>query len=515
MNPSSPPVPAEGRWRLAVVDLGSNSVRLVVFEGLRRNPLVIFNEKAVLRLGEGLEASGRLNPEGARGALVILRRYGAIARAMRADPFEILATAAVREARNGAEFCAEIGRLLPGVPLRVLKGEEEAALSAAGLLAGIPQADGLLADIGGGSLELVTLREGRRVGADSLGLGVIRLAEKAGHDRDRARLLVAGALARLPHLAENAGRDLYLVGGTFRALARIHMGLLRYPLTIVHHYTIGAGEARDFAVRISEMAPRALEKLPNLPRRRLPDLPYAAVVLRRLLRASGAARVVFSANGLREGWYLSHVPPAIRAEEPLIAAARELGAALGRDVRLPPALVVWTDPLFADDTPAERLLREAACWVSDIGSHDHPEYRAENTFLRLLRLPGISVDHYTRGFLALTAALRYEADPRAPYLAPAHALLPPQAVRRAEQLGLALRLAYTFSAGTPELLAATALIPEPGRLVLRLDQSGGAFAGEPVLRQLARLAESRGLVPHVIEEGVGGMPTGREGEGKR
>jgi exopolyphosphatase/guanosine-5'-triphosphate,3'-diphosphate pyrophosphatase len=500
---SPPPAsgPEEGGPRLAVVDLGSNSVRLVVFEGLRRNPLVIFNEKAVLRLGEGLETSGELNPAGARAALVVLRRYGAIVRAMQAAPFEILATAAVREARNGRHFCEEVGRLLPGVPLRVLSGDEEAALSAAGLVAGIPQADGLLADIGGGSLELVTLRQGRRMGADSLALGVIRLAEKAGHDRDRARLIVAEALARLPHLADNAGRDLYLVGGTFRALARIHMGLVRYPLTIVHHYTVSASEARDFAVRISEMPLRALEKLPNLPRRRLADLPYAAAVLRRLLRVSGAARVVFSANGLREGWYLSHVPPAISAEEPLLAASRELGADFGRDGRLPPALVGWTDPLFADDTPAERLLREAACWVSDIGSRDHPEYRAENSFLRLLRLPGISVDHYTRAFLALTVALRYEADPRAPFLAPAHALLPPQAVRRAEQLGLALRLAYTFSAGTPELLAATALALEPGRLVLRLDQNRGAFAGEAVLRQLGRLAESRGLASHVVEEG--------------
>jgi exopolyphosphatase/guanosine-5'-triphosphate,3'-diphosphate pyrophosphatase len=497
-----------GGPRLAVVDLGSNSVRLVVFEGLRRNPLVIFNEKAVLRLGEGLEASGLLNPAGARDALVILRRYGAIARAMRAEPFEILATAAVREARNGGEFREEIARLLPGVPLRVLSGEEEAALSAEGVLAGIPHADGLLADIGGGSLELVTLRQGRPLGADSLGLGVIRLAEKAGHDRDRARLLVGEALARLPHLPENAGRDLFLVGGTFRALARIHMGLIRYPLAIVHHYAIGAAEARDFAVKISEMTPKALERLPNLPRRRAADLPYAAIVLRRLLRASGVARVVFSANGLREGWYLRHVPSEIRAEEPLLAAAHELGAAFGRDARLPPALARWTQPLFADDTPPERLLREAACWVSDIGSRDHPEYRAENAFLRLLRLPGVSVDHYTRAFLALTVALRYEADLRAPFLAPAHALLPPQAVRRAEQLGLALRLAYTFSAGTPELLAATAIALEPPRLVLRIDQAGGAFAGEAVLRQLARLAESRGLAPHVIEDG---LEAGRRG----
>jgi len=487
--PYAPPPEAP---RCAVVDLGSNSVRLVVFEGQTRNPLAIFNEKAVLRLGRGLEATGLLNEDGVGQALTVMNRYYAIARAMGAAPFEVLATAAVRDARNGPAFVAGLEARMPGVAIRVLSGEEEAELSAAGVLCGIPQADGILADIGGGSLELVRLTAGQCGEVRTLPLGVIRLAERAGGDPVRARALVESDLATVPWLAEGAGRDLYLVGGAWRALARIHIAQTGYPLNMIHHYTIGRDEARDLTGVIAAASRRVLERTPGMPRRRVEDLPFAAVVLRRVLRASGARRVVFSANGLREGWYMQRMPEAIRAKDPLLAAGHDLARHYGRDPTLPPALLAWTDPLFPGDAGEARRLREAACWMSDIGSHDHPEYRAEQAFLRILRQPGIGLDHHARAFLGLTLALRYEAEPDAPFLAAGRGLLAPEAVQRATVLGCALRLAYTLSAGTPDLLAGTRLNVNH-TLTLRLAEGGGVFAGESVTRRLDRLAQALGL----------------------
>ncbi len=233
--------------RSAVVDLGSNSVRLVVFEGTGRNPAAIFNERAVLRLGRGLQTTGRLNEEGVTAALGVMHRYGAIARAMGCEVLEVLATAAVRDASNGAAFVAGLRERMPGVVIRILSGEEEAALSAAGVLCGIPQASGILADIGGGSLEVVRLSQGQPGQAQTLPLGVIRLADRAEGDLARARALVEADLAEVPWLFQHPGRDLYLVGGAWRALARIHMAQASYPLAIVHHYTIGRDAARDLA----------------------------------------------------------------------------------------------------------------------------------------------------------------------------------------------------------------------------------------------------------------------------
>lgn len=483
--------------RRAVVDLGSNSVRLVVFEGSSRNPVPIFNEKAVLRLGRGLQATGRLNEDGTAQTLTVMNRYAAIARAMQAHPFEVLATAAVRDAQNGPQFIAQLQALLPGVPITVLSGEEEAELSAAGLLCGIPDAHGLLADIGGGSLELVRLDRGHRTHARTLRLGVIRLAERAGGDPARGRAIAEADLAAETWLPDMAGRDLYAVGGAWRALARIHIAQTNYPLTLLHHYTISREEARDLAGLVATASRRQLEKLPGIPRRRVDDLPFAAVVLRRLLRISGVRRVIFSANGLREGWYMRHVAAAQRHEDPLLAAGHEYARRFSRDPALPPALLRWTDPLFPDETNGGvtgelRRLRETACWMSDIGSRDHPEYRAEQAFLRILRQPNIGLDHQARAFLGLALALRYEAEPEAPYLQPARQLLSPDAIRRAIVLGVALRLAYTLSAGTAQLLTGTRLALGT-RLTLELAEGSGVFAGESVTRRLDRLAETLGL----------------------
>jgi exopolyphosphatase/guanosine-5'-triphosphate,3'-diphosphate pyrophosphatase len=478
--------------RAAVVDLGSNSVRLVVFEGRARNPVAIFNEKAVLRLGRGLQETGRLNEDGVAQALTVMNRYSAIARAMGADPFEVLATAAVRDAANGPDLVDALERRMPGVPIRILPGEEEAALSAEGLVCGIPAADGILADIGGGSVELARLDKGRLAEAATLKLGVIRLAERSGGNALAARAIVEAELPGVAWLQQGAGRDLYLVGGAWRALARMHIAQTGYPLNMVHHYTIGRDEARDLTGVIAGASRRALERLPGVPRRRVEDLPFAAVVLRRILRASGARRVVFSANGLREGWYMRLIPPAERAQDPLLAAGIESAQRFGRDPTLPPALMAWCDPLFPGEAGEARRLREAACWMSDIGSHDHPEYRAEQAFLRILRQPGIGLDHHARAFLGLTLAMRYEAEADAPFLATARMLLSVEAARRATILGVALRLAYTLSAGTPDLLAGTRLLVNHV-LTLRLAEGSGVFAGESVTRRLDRLAQAIGL----------------------
>jgi exopolyphosphatase/guanosine-5'-triphosphate,3'-diphosphate pyrophosphatase len=479
--------------RCGVVDLGSNSVRLVVYEGNTRNPMPIFNEKAVLRLGRGLQTTGRLNEDGMAQALTVMHRYHAVARAMDAQPFEVLATAAVRDAQNGPAFVEALRLRLPNVPIHILSGTEEAAYSADGMLCGIPAADGVLADIGGGSLEVVRLVNGTRGPSQTLRLGVIRLAERSDGDPVRARAIAEEDLQTVPWLGQAPGSNLYLVGGAWRALARIHMAQTGYPLSMVHHYTIGREEARDLAGLISAAPRKVLEKLPGAPRRRIDDLPFAAVALRRLLRVTAVRRVVFSASGLREGWFMRRMPRDIQNQDPLLSAGHELAARHGRDPSLPPALVAWTRPLFARENPIAERLREAMCWMSDIGSHDHPEFRAEQAFLRVLRQPGVGLDHHTRAFLALAVALRYEAEPEAAFLRPARLLLDAETANQAEILGIALRLAYTLSAGTKDLLAGTRLRIEGSRLVLLLRENSGVFAGESVIRRLDRLAQAVGL----------------------
>jgi len=490
---------SDTKTRLAIVDLGSNSIRLVIFEGLQRNPRTIFNEKAVIGLGRGLVATGRLNEATVGRAITVLRRYKAVAEGMGAQVFQILATAAVRDAVNGQEFVDAMTRAIPGVSAQVLSGEDEARLSAEGLILGFTSADGILADLGGGSLEVVRLDAGRIEQAASLPLGTIRLNERAEDDVGRARAIVESELARLPWLRQAEGKDLFLVGGTFRALARMHMAQTRYPLHIVHHYAIRREEARDLAGVVMSAPRRSLERMEAAPTKRLNDLPFAAVILRRLLRATGAARVIFSANGLREGWYGRLLPEVEKRRDPLLSAAEELSRLWLRNEEFPAALAAWLAPLGLASSPLDELLLAAAVQLSDIGHRDHPDYRAEQSFLRVLRQSGVGLDHFSRAFLALTVALRYEAELTSAFLSQTRALLDTSAVAKAKTLGAAMRLAFTLSGGVADLLAETSISRGPNELVLQLRPGRGVFAGEAVSRRLDALAAELNLTGLITE----------------
>ncbi|GBQ28955.1 exopolyphosphatase [Acetobacter estunensis NRIC 0472] len=488
--------------RSAVVDLGSNSVRMVVFDGISRNPVPIFNEKAVLRLGRGLTATGRLNEDGMAMAADVMRRFHAIARGMNADPFEVLATAAVRDATNGPEFVEMLRQVMPGVPIRILSGIEEADHAAVGVLCGIPEADGLVADIGGGSLEVIRLDKEGRHDASTLPLGVIRLSDRAEGDLSRAKAIADADLAGVEWLEGMKGRTLYLVGGAFRALARLNMARTDYPLNILHYYTLNTSAAREMTAWLIGCNRKTLEKLPNAPRKRLDDVPFSATVLRRLIRRLEPERIVFCVDGLREGWYALNVAPNLQAEDPLDAVAREMSARLGRSRTLPEALVAWTAPLFPDETPQQARLRRAVCQMSDIGCHDHPEYRAEQTFLRVLWMQGGGFDHEARAALATALALRYEGEIDAPWLAPARALLTEESRDWAMTLGLALRLAYALCGGTEVLLDGTHLAREPDALRLYLTSARVAVRGDAVRRRLSRLGQVMGLESRLEEDGM-------------
>ena len=491
--PFKPPADAP---RCAVVDLGSNSVRLVVYEG------------ALPQSGGDLQREGgaaaRPRPAGDRTAE--RRRHGPGVH--RAAPLSRRGArdgrGAVRGAghRRGAR-CAQRRRTsspdcrsrLPGVPIRVLSGLQEAEYSAMGVLCGIPTADGILADIGGGSLELVRLDHGARGVSHTLSLGAIRLAERAGGDPVRARAIAEADLATVPWLAEGANRDLYLVGGAWRALARIHMAQTGYPLQMVHHYTIGREEARDLTGVIAGAGRRALERLPGLSRRRIDDLPFAAVVLRRVLRATGVRRVVFSASGLREGWFMQRMPEAIRARGPAAGRRPRTGARGSAAIR---TCRRRCSPGPIRCSPAEtgeaRRLREAACWMSDIGSHDHPEFRAEQAFLRVLRQPGIGLDHHARAFLALAIAMRYEVDADAalPASGAAAAGCRQHAPRGGAGRGAAACLHAVGRHAGPAGRHRAAAVGQPARSC-GCEEDSGVFAGESVMRRLDRLAQAVGL----------------------
>ncbi|MGH6982435.1 MAG: Ppx/GppA family phosphatase, partial [Stellaceae bacterium] len=316
----------DGRRRgpVAVIDIGSNSLRLVVYEGLGRAPRMLFNEKVLCGLGRDIDETGKLHPDGVRLANDNLRRFVALARSIPVSRLHVLATAAVRDADDGADFIRKVERRLR-IRANVLSGIEEGRLSAFGVIAGIPEAQGVMGDLGGASVELVPISGGQVGPAASLPIGPLRL-EDVAEDEKQLRDTIDRHLDDLDWLNGRAFNSFYAVGGAWRALARIHMEQDGYPLHVIQQYTLSRGRAEDFLELVSHQSRKSLEKISAVSRKRLETVPFAARVLYRLLRRTQPKRLVFSAYGLREGHLYSLLDEEEQQKDPLLAGAEAMAA---------------------------------------------------------------------------------------------------------------------------------------------------------------------------------------------
>ena len=469
----------------AVIDVGSNSVRLVVYEGPRRARMPIFNERQLCGLGRDLGETGRLHTDGRASALDTLDRFAALLRRMVVGDIQAVATAAVREAEDGPEFCAEIRRR-HGLEVRVLSGEEEAGLAAKGVLYGIPDADGLIGDLGGASLELATVTRGRIGHRTTLPLGPLRFPSGL-HDA-AAAAVIDGHYSALPWLRDGAGKRLYVVGGAWRSLARVDMAQRGHPVEIVHQYELPWRKARDLVRLLARQHPQSLKRISGISNRRLETLPVAALTLRRLLLAVRPAVLVFSAGGLREGLLYDGLAAEERGADPFLASCRHTAALENRFAAVGEEFFDWMAPLFTAETPSQARLRRAACLLSDVAWRVHPNYRDGQAFRRVLRAPYSGVTHPERVAVAFAVYVRYRGAAGGAAVGAALNLLTPEQQARASRIGIALRLGHTLSGGMAEIAAETRLRTEGGVLVMDVPPRVQPFLGDVVQRRLDALA---------------------------
>lgn len=483
-----------GKGRVGIIDVGSNSIRLVVYERASRAPLPVFNEKVLCGLARGLDATGRLSPEGAEMALANIDRFTTLAHNMKVTSLDLLATAAVRDAADGADFMRELASR-PGIKPHIVSGQDEARYSGYGVICGMPDAAGVMGDLGGGSLELVAIGQGRLGASSTLPVGPLRLMSSGKGDPKKT---VVEAIENVRWLREETGKTFYAVGGAWRSFARLHMEQAGYPLHIIHHYDISAEEARAVARLIAVQSAKSLEKMPGVSRRRTDSLPLACLALDRLLAALKPKNVVFSAFGLREGFYYSRLSEAERARHPLIAFAEEQGADWRRFDLAPSEIFDWLSPVFAGESESERILRTAACHLSDISWNDHPDYRAEQAYVRVLHLPAPGMSHRERAVLAMAMAYRYKSDPKAAMLDTALHLTDGKSRAFARRLGVCLRLAYNLSGGAPGLLPKIQLRRTEGQLRLLVPPDAKGSLGDVTARRLESAAEAFDLEPVIV-----------------
>jgi exopolyphosphatase / guanosine-5'-triphosphate,3'-diphosphate pyrophosphatase len=487
---------------VAVIDIGSNSVRLVVYEKMARSLITIFNEKALCGLGREVQTTGLLAPDAVAKALTSLRRFRALCRVMKVGRVHAIATAACRDASNGPDFIAKAERIC-GCPIEILSGPREAHLSALGVVSGIHNPDGIVGDLGGGSLELIDVRGNRVRRGVTLPLGSLALQDVSQKSLKRAERIVKTDLDGVAQLKAGSGRTFYAVGGTWRALARIHIIQSGYPLRVMHGYSIPAADALDFAQRLRRLAAAdMLADIEAIADARRPLLAYAALVLEYIIRVAKPKTIVFSTFGVREGLLYAKLPQAERSKDGLISAAQTLNELLSRSTRHAQELIGWTDRLVRvvklKETEEDRRLRHTACLLSDIGWRVHPDYRGEQTLNLITNGNFGSISHQGRAFVALSVFYRYaglseQNEPPAII----QQLVPPAMVERARLLGAAFRVAHLISAARPGVLPLTHFRSQGRKLMLVFEHRMVDLVADRVgsrFKQLARLVGRAGSI---------------------
>jgi exopolyphosphatase/guanosine-5'-triphosphate,3'-diphosphate pyrophosphatase len=474
----------------AVIDVGSNSVRLVLYRVEGRAVWTVFNEKVLAGLGRDLAQTGRLSPDGIVTAMAALTRFRALLDAVKPGQLFAAATAAVREAGDGKAFCRRV-EAETGIKLRVLSGEEEARYAALGVMAGAPRSTGLVGDLGGASLELIRLAAGAPADGVTLPLGPFALGEPGRFDPDRVRQAVARHLAQVPD--DFAGEVLNAVGGAWRNLALLQMRISDYPLEIVHQYEMTRREAVDAARFIAQQSRGSLERIEGISRRRLETLPHAAVVLESLVEQLDAPKVVMSAFGLREGLLFDAMTRAVRNRDPMVEGCQALGLRQGVADGLGEALEAWLETPFSGLEPVfdgrDFILLAAACRLADVGARLHPDHRADLVFEQVLRAPIPGMDHPERVFLACAVFARHTAAAITPEPDLVARLLTHDRYQRARALGAAMRLACDLSGRSPELLARARLDFKPAAVHLTAEEAwAGILLGEQTAKRAATLA---------------------------
>ena len=478
--------------RIGIIDIGSNSVRLVVYEGVARSPRYFYNEKVSCGLGADMKTGDCLNTLGKERALVTISRFSAITKKMNLNILVAVATAAVRDAHDGADFVKMIKKNT-GIVVEIISGSYEAYLSGCGVLLGMPEAKGIVCDIGGTSLELAKIKNGKVGSCISSLLGPLVLAnQKSNLDR-----YISDKIQTLKTTFDNKEFDMFLVGGCWRAIARIHMNKNRYPLKILGGYQIKSNEVAEIASWVSVQTPKTLQQYISSSTNRLTLLPSASKVLLELLKVFNPVTVNISSYGLREGLLYSHFSGKVRRLNPLIEACKNQEISRARFPGFGKILNKWLKPILEKRSDTDKLLYLAACHLHDTIWQAHPDYRAEMCYETVTRANLSGISHEGRVFLALALMCRYKSETTNRINKNAVKLLNKDRIRDALILGSAMRLGAMISGAISSNLTKTKISSKGQLLCLELRKED-QFWGETVEKRLRALADLMALKPKII-----------------
>ncbi len=483
-------------YRRAVIDIGSNSVRLVIYEGPARVPLPICNEKALCGLGRGMSKNAQLNERAVKDALETLTRFRHIIEAYGTPPTKVIATAAVREASDGHDFVKAVEKL--GFEVQILTGEQEAMMAGLGVLSFKPEADGLVGDMGGGSLELTQVKNGKIGKTSSLPIGPFHLMEASKGNFKKVGPIIDEALDGVKWLDPQNFQKLYAVGGAWRAIIGTHMNLKKYPLRVLHHYCLDGGEAMELCSLIKRQSRTSLEEFPGIQRRRIDTLPYAALVMEKVLARLKMQEVIVSAGGVREGVLFEGLSDAEKQRDPLWAYARHMAEKFSPVPDFGREIITLTDQLFQNEREERKRLRCMISQMIDVGAYFHADYRGIQSFNMMLYAPIVGLRHEERILSALTLYHRYNGRRAKNPDEGAIALLDWEDQQYAIRLGLALRFAADFSPKVGGPLNGCTLSTSKSKLTLTMPKNRKPLMTYLPMKRFQSLAQVMELTADIV-----------------
>ncbi len=472
----------------AIIDIGSNTVRLVVYGGPRRAPIVLLNEKVTPRLGREVAKSGVISDKAMQLALSALRRYVTLLKLMNVTDVQTVATAATRDAENGHIFIAEVEKL--GLTPRLLSGEEEARTSAMGVIGAFPLASGMAGDLGGGSLELTDIADGGCGDAITLPLGTLRLRQLRA-DGDTAFRNKVRKMLRSANWQHGEGEAFYIVGGSWRALAMYAMHHLDWPMDDPHDFEILPGALSKVCAEI--VAGKTKDAVvPRIASSRMESLPDAAALLDCLVEETKPSRIVFSSWGLREGLLYTSLAPREQQQDPVIAGV----AAFVKLHDVTPdtaALVVdWIGDILPGTDRVDLQFRTAATMLALAALRLEPNVRTEDALAWALRKRWIGLDARGRALFAAVSLANAGETQLPKSISP---FADKDDLYWAVAWGLAIRLCRKLANCNAQGLAHSSIAIEGDRIVLTLDELTAPLYSHSVTKNLGKLAEWLELEP--------------------
>jgi len=390
------------RDSVGLIDIGSNTVRLCIYKGNMRNPDVLYNKKFFCGLGEYRPGTKEITKESEKKCVNSIIFFNSILDEIKTNQNIAICTAAIRNASNRKQIVKQISKVFKGKVITLL-GSEEAELAAKGVIAAIPNACGTMIDMGGGSIELASIDKNKLNKIKSFPLGILNFEQKDKEVKNFIKELST---------KHKLQKNFYLIGGTFRSIARCFIYFNEMPLNEIHQLKINKTHFKSLQSKISTLNYEQLSKVPKISIDRVKHLHIALKVIDQIFSNTQCETLIYPRYGIREGYIYSKLPKKLQNQDPTEISLNLIAKNRCRFLLFNQRSFNWIEKKylqFKNKKLSDDRLRvlKLACQISDLGWEQGSKNRAQYALSSILNLPLIGIGYNEKILIGYLIYLRH------------------------------------------------------------------------------------------------------------